>query len=133
METALEKAAYRHLQYLSENPAYAEWWGSADSWDWDEIQAWYSEEYPASVSHSSRPLRKGKRGRGYPQPAEAPLGKGQGSKGASSSLEKDTTPEKAPAEEGWWRDPSNAEKEGGYMPVNNKEKPTLLKPGVKGA
>ena len=33
METALEKAAYRHLQYLSENPAYAEWWGSADSWD----------------------------------------------------------------------------------------------------
>ena len=32
---------------------------------------------------------------------------------------------KAPAEEGWWRDPSNAEKEGAYMgPVNNKEKPS---------
>ena len=70
------------------------------------------------MSHSSRPLRKGKRGRGYPQPAEA-------SKRASSSLEKDTTPKEAPAEEGWWRDPSNAEKEGGYMgPVNNKEKPS---------
>ena len=73
------------------------------------------------MSHSSRPLGKGKRGRGYPQPAEAPLGKGQGSKRASNSLEKDTTPTK----EGWWRDPSNAEKEGAYMgPVNNKEKPS---------
>ena len=98
METTLEKAAYRHLQYLSENPACAEWWGSADSWDWDEIQAWYSEEYPASVSHSSRPLRKGKRGRGYPQPAEAPLKKGQEQEGLQ--LEKDTIPEEAPAEEG---------------------------------
>ena len=128
METALEKAAYRHLKYLSENPDYADWWGSAENWDWDEIQWWYSEDHPASVSHSSRPLGKGKRGRGYPQPAEEPLGKGssasnQGSKRASSSLEKDTTPEEAPEEEGWWRDPSNAEKEGTYKgPVNNKEK-----------
>ena len=37
------------------------------------------------------------RGEGYPQPAEAPLRKGQGSKRASSSLEKDTTPEEAEA------------------------------------
>ena len=36
-----------------------------------------------------------------------------------------THPEQAPAEEGWWRDPANADKEGTYMgPFNNKEKPS---------
>ena len=125
MEKALEKAAYKHLQYLHDSPGYAEWWDG--SWDADEYQAWYSSEHPGSVSYSSRPLGKGKsRGRGYPQPAEPPLEKGkQGNKRASTSLEKDPTPAEAPAAEGWWRDPANADKEGPYIgPVNNKEKPT---------
>ena len=113
METALEKAAYRHLQYLSEDPAYAEWWGSADSWDSSEYQAWYSEEYPASVSYSSRPLRKGKRGRGYPQPAEEPLGKGQGSKPPLKRHQQ---------KRGGGGTPQMLTKKALMGPVNNKEK-----------
>ena len=53
-----------------------------------------------------------KLGRGYPEP-ERPLEKGtKSSKRGSSFLEKDTEPEQAPAEDGRWRNPANAEKEG---------------------
>ena len=60
----------------------------------------------------ARILKKGKgRGRGYP----FEKGTSSSSKRGPSSLEKDTEPEQAPAEEGWWRDPANADKEGTHM------------------
>ena len=60
METDLEKAAYRHLQYLSENPAYAEWWGSADSWDWERSLS-KTQNWPQSGCRGiQKSLGKGK-------------------------------------------------------------------------
>ena len=62
MENALEKAAYKHLQYL-QNPNYAAWWAAPESWDWDDYQAWQGPTHPAPA----RSLGKAKAGERLPK------------------------------------------------------------------